>query len=658
MNRKLFTPFTINKLELKNRIIMTGMHLGYSFDKEIEFFKARAKGGAAAIITIAGVNEEGTMINMPLIDESIMDNFNKLSNGIHENGSKVIVQLFHAGRNGQVGLMKDRTKAPVAPSSVPSPIFKSVPKVMTIEDINRTINDFGSAATRCKEAGIDGIEINCSAGYLLSEFLSPLTNLRTDEYGKTLKNRMKFPTEVIKKVRESVGKDYPVILRISGSDMLGGYGIKEMQTFVSSLENGLINAVNVTGGWHESRVPQISSQVPEGGYSFFAGAIKNVVDIPVIVCNRINNGEIAEEILQKGLGDFVGCARAFLSDPQFANKVKTNTPYRRCIGCNKACIERVFQLKNASCIWNPENGREGIERPKVDKQKVLVIGAGPAGMEVAKHSAKLGHDVTICTEDSEVGGLLHIAGAPPRKDAILENINTMHYEIKQLGVKIVVNTTVDPGFIKDFAPDKTFVATGSLPVVPSIEGINEDNVYLADDVLHGDPQLLTKLRKGKTCIIGGGVVGLETAHYLAESGLANTLETFNFLEHYVPKELQREIYKSMDITVVEMQGKAGTDLGALRLFMLGELKQLGVKILTRTKVQSISSHGLTYTNEEDTITQPVNNIVLAMGYKSNGKQLIEFLEQNNYSYDIIGDAKKPGNIENATIDAYRAALNI
>ena len=294
------TPFKINNMELKNRIIMLVMHTGFSTggqltEQDKAFFEERAKGGAAAVTQVVGVSEFGAADNMPNIKEdSFFEREKEITDMIHSHGTKHIVQLFHRGRNSgsNYGL-----KA-VAPSNVPSSIYRNECEVMTSEQIKATIDDFAKAAVKCKEIGVDAVEISCSAGYLLTLFLSPLTNLRDDEYGGDDERRMKMPLDTLRAVRKAVGADYPIIVRIAGSQMMpGGYGIDYMQRFCMIAEKeGHIDAVNVTGGWHEAPVPQISYQLPAGGFAYLADSIKSVVNIPVIACNRINNIDTIEAL--------------------------------------------------------------------------------------------------------------------------------------------------------------------------------------------------------------------------------------------------------------------------------------------------------------------------------------------------------------------------
>jgi 2,4-dienoyl-CoA reductase (NADPH2) len=659
----LFTPMKINKLEIKNRIIMSAMHLGYAEKKEvtkkdIEFYRARAKGGAGAIVIVAAVNNLGGPPDMHCAGEDkYMEGFKSLSNVIHEYDSKVFMQLFHSGRNivsSNIGGNK-----PLAPSEVPSPIYRELPAEMTIYDIKSTIEDFGKAALRCKNSGFDGVEISCSAGYLLTQFLSPLTNLRSDEYGGSKENRMRFPKAVIKCVRDYVGGEYPIILRISASDMIpGGYGIDFMQEFCASLEQGLIDAISVTGGWHESPIPQISAHVPEGAYASFAEQIKRVVGIPVIACNRINNGEIAEEILRKGLADFVGVARSFLIDAEFVNKIRDGKQIRKCIACNKGCIERVLRGKEVRCALNPETGNENLVIEKSNnKKKVLIIGAGPAGVQAAKAANLRGHDVIICTKEDKIGGLLSVVSKPPHKEGIETFIEVIEEELKELNIDIRFNTMVNEDVIKEINPDHVIIAVGASPVIPSIEGIKENYIYLAEDILKGDKNVLEKIRRGKTFIIGGGAVGLETAHYLFENSFTD-ISSIQYINKYVPSEKKINIYSPVDITVVEMQSKVGKDLGGNKWILLNELKEYGVKITTDAKVLSVADNKILMMGKEGKITDNADNIILAIGYKSNGSELIKHLEDKNIKYTVIGDALKPRDIMEALREGYLVGVSL
>jgi 2,4-dienoyl-CoA reductase (NADPH2) len=438
----------------------------------------------------------------------------------------------------------------------------------------------------------------------------------------------------------------------------GGYGVEYMQEFCASLESGLIDAIDVTGGWHESPVPQISAHLPEGGFAFLAGAIKRVVNVPVIACNRINNGEIAEKILQSGLADFVGAGRAFLADAGFTNKIRAGKPFNKCQACNRGCIERILRGKSVCCAFNVETGLEYLTSSAATiRKKVLVIGGGPAGMEAAKVAALRGHSVILCAKEEHLGGLLSVACEPPHKKDIKNYVQTTAEELKTLGIDIRFSTAVDSQFIEVLKPDHVIVATGSQPIVASIQGLKEANVFFAEDVLRGNRRILSQVRMGKTVIIGGGAVGLETAHYLAEKAFA-VPESMDFINKYVSKDLIKQIYVSLDITVVEMQKNAGQGMGATHRTLLQELGQLGTKIMVSTKVLFIKEKQIIIDTPNGKMSFPVDNIILAIGYKSVGKELIEYLDQNKYHYFVVGDAKEPRDVMEVLKDACKTVSEI
>ncbi|MGI6746834.1 MAG: FAD-dependent oxidoreductase [Anaerovoracaceae bacterium] len=651
----LFTPYQIGGLELKNRMIVTAMHTGFSIDQEAAFLKVRAKGGAAAVTATMGVSNSGAQFNMCVLNEEILPGLTDMANSVHDAGGKLFIQLFHAGRNGNTGFLADSKASPVAPSPIPSPIYRETPKELTADEINDIIKDFGKAAEVCKRAGVDAVEISCSAGYLLSEFLSELSNVRQDKYGGTPENRRRFPLEVIKMVRESVGNEYPVILRVSGSDMLGGYGIEQTVELVKEAEK-YIDAVNVTGGWHESKIPQISMHVPEGGFAFLAREVKKAVKTPVIACNRINNRNIAEDILYYGYSDFVGCARAFLIDSEFGNKIKEGKRHRKCIGCN-GCIERVLKGENVICTFNPSVGYEAnLEQPLPKKsEKVLVVGGGAAGMQAALEYAKLGCKVRLCSNEASLGGLMKYAASIPYKEAINNNILAMEEELAEAGVEIVLNTFVDGNYINEYNPDITIVAVGSKPTIPPIPGIDQKHVYTAQEVLDGDQDLINRLATGNVLIIGGGAVGLETAIYLIKNNRID-IQSKEFLSQYTDSKTYNGLQYASNITIAEMTSKMGSDLKSTRWITMSELKRYNIQLLVDTKVEKILDNKVTVSKADETFDISADFVVLATGYQSEGKELIKWLDENEHKYKIIGDAKKVGTIRSALSDAYSLKL--
>jgi NADH:flavin oxidoreductases, Old Yellow Enzyme family len=639
---KLFDQGLIGKLKLKNRIIMTAIHTGYEPAREAAFLAARAKGGAAACTVVMGVSPEGTYNNMLCISQATKPDIEMIASAVHSNGGKLIVQLFHCGRNASKNTIQAASGIPIAPSSVPSPIYKAKPLVMNEKMISQVIISFGQAAVICREAGADAIEISCSAGYLLSQFLSPITNLRHDTYGDSFENRIRFPAMVIANVRKKVGPDYPIILRVSSSDMIGGYTVEDTVSFLKRVEK-FLDGVNVTGGWHESRIPQISMHLPPGGFADYAQQIKSHIHLPVIACNRINTGDEARRIVEKDYGDFAGCARAFLCDSNYVEKIKYHQPHRVCIACNKGCIEPVLKMKQAACVLNPLASCEGKRSDQAaisaeDKKKILVIGGGPSGMQAAITHARQGHEVRLCEKEPALGGLMRSAYKAPHKSAIEKNIASMTYEMEREGVDIQLNTYADKNYILSYGPEFVILASGSVPFKPRIEGIDSPHVIFAEDLLNLPAQKIGQLLQGKIVIIGGGAVGLETALFLANQEFHDT-ESEHFKKCFINTEGLIQ-YPRLRITVIEMGDKIGSDLGSSRWATLKELSYYGIKVLSNSKISAICStsvllqYGSTY---------PADTVVVATGYRPENT-LEEILKESQIPYSMIGDARAVGTI--------------
>ena len=352
----VFTPFRLRELELKNRWIMLAMHTGFATgnaltERDYAFYEERAKGGAAAVTVLLAVNEAGALKGMYDAETVEKESLRTLAERVHAHDCRLIVQLFHCGRNESA---KNHGEKPLlAPSAVASPIFRTEPQEMTAEELAKTKAAFANAAALCKEIGADIVEVSASAGYLLSEFFSPLTNQRTDGYGYQTENGMTYPLEVLAAVRAAVG-DFPILVKVSAAQMVeGGYELTDTLRFCKKAEDaGTIDGVTVTGGWHESPVEQISYHVSKGGYAPFAGALKKYLSVPVIACNRIHDAETAERILAQGLCDFCGTARAFLADAAFANRLQAGKPYLPCQSCNK-CIAAVLKGEGAFLRLQP-----------------------------------------------------------------------------------------------------------------------------------------------------------------------------------------------------------------------------------------------------------------------------------------------------------------
>lgn len=666
----LFSPTQISTLELRNRLVMTPMHLGYSpkgevNDQLVEFYRARARGGVGLIIVGGcGIDRIGNSYGMTQLDDDrFIPGLRRLVDAVHAEGAKIMPQLYQAGRCAHSALTGQPS---VAPSPIPSRLTGQTPVELTEGKIVEIIASFTSAAKRAQTAGFDGVEILASAGYLISQFLSPLTNQRTDRYGGDLQARMTFGLEVAEAVRVAVGPDYPIIVRVAGNDFMpGSHTNTESRVFCQALEKAGVDALNVTGGWHETPVPQLTMNVPNGAYAYLAHGIKQAVSIPVIACNRINTPGLAEEILQEDKADFIGMARPLLADPELPNKAMSGHPerIRPCIGCNQGCLDYVFRMKPTSCLVNAEAGREGefaSSSQSAEPQQILVIGAGSAGMEFARVATVRGHKVTIWEESEHSGGQLNLAAIPPGRQDFLNLRYYLAHACQELGVTIEYNVQATPENVLSAVQEGKFtqvvIATGARPISPPIPIEAGVEVLQAWDVLTG------RSKTGENVIIvGGGAVGVDTALLLAEYGtLDNDTLRFLMLQH---AETEKELYRlltqgSKKITVLEMAKGIGRDIGpSTRWSMLADLKRYKVNCIDETKVLEVRADGVLVENAGSQKVIPADTVILAVGSRSNN-ELYLALQGKLESLSIIGDAAKPRKVLDAIHEAYAEAVKI
>jgi len=519
----LFEPIKINQLELKNRICMPAMHMNMAVnfevtDQLIDFYAERARGGVAVItVGYATVDEySGNVTNIGAHKDEFIPGLKRLAQAIQENGARAVVQINHAGRYN-FSFFLDGKQA-VAPSAVPSRMTRETPRALTIDEIKEIVNRFSRAAARVKKAGYDGVEVLSGTGYLISEFLSPFTNKREDDYGGSFENRMRFGLEVMQAIRQEVGADYPLIVRMNGNDFMpGGNGRKDLQEYARRLVQVGVDALNINVGWHEARVPQIVTSVPRGVFGYLAKGIKELVDVPVISGHRINDTATAREMIGDGLCDMVAMGRPLIADPFLPEKAKAGHEKGivHCIACAQGCFDNLFKLKPVECLCNPKAGHEketAVEKTKAPK-KVMVVGGGAAGMSAALSAREKDHNVTLCEKGSRLGGQLYLASAPPGREEFAELAKDLEYQVALSTINVVLNQCVDEALLDHEKPDAVILATGALPIKPSIPGVELAHVVQAWEVLQG--QAVTGRR---VVIIGGGAVGVETALFLAEKG--------------------------------------------------------------------------------------------------------------------------------------------
>ena len=662
----LFSPIAIQNMELKNRIVMTAMHLGYTpqgevTDQLVNFYAERAKGGVGlAIVGGCPIDEFGGMVGMiSLYDDRFIPGFKRLTDAVKNHGAKIAAQLYQAGRYTHSAMIGGQK--PISASAVRSRLTGETPRALSLEEIPGVQDKFAESAVRSREAGFDAVEILGSAGYLISQFLSPITNLREDEYGGSFENRMRFGIETISKVRKALGPDYPILLRIAGNDFMEGSNTNhEAKIFSAEAEKAGIDLFNVTGGWHETRVPQLTMGVPRKAYVYLARGIRSAVSKPVISSNRINNPRDAEEVLRSGGADLVTVARGLLADPDFPNKARSGKSrlIYHCVACNQGCFDSIFQGRPATCTVNPRAGREAELqiKPAPKSRKIIVVGGGPAGMTLACTAKDRGHHVVLMEKTDRLGGQILLNHLIPGRGELETAAIDLIHNLQDKGVEMVLEKTATPAIIRQMAPDVLVVAAGAQPAKPKIKGVNGANVIQAWELLEKNAETGENV-----VILGGNAVGLETALFLANQGTLSP-EVLHFLmvnRAETPETLTNLLDRgSKQVTVVEMTKKAGADVGlTTKWTLIGELKRLGVKIITQTEAVGITPKGLQVKDEQGPGFIAADTVVLAAGSKSEN-ELVDGIGDLVPEIHVIGDAKKPRNVLAAIREGFQLGLTL
>ncbi len=623
MLNKLFSSFNIGSCEIVNRLVVPAMVANYcnedgtATDRFIAYHEAKAKGGWGLIITEDyAVNQHamGYKYIGGLWNDEQISSHKRLTDTIHNYDSKIFCQIYHAGR--QSNSFVNGGVQPLAPSAIPCPWLRQLPREMTIPEIEQIVEDFGDCARRAKKAGFDGVEIHAAHGYLIAEFLSPYVNKRTDKYGGCLDNRVRILKEIYENVRSKVGSDFPVIVRFSADEAVeGGRDMAESRVLAQLFEEWGFDALHVSSGVYGDRNKGIVSPmyVPHAWTVDYAAEIKKLVQIPVITVNRINDPRMADSILKLGKADFIAMGRGSLADPGLPNKAKAGdfTSIRYCIGCLQGCTGSLYTGDPLTCLVNPSLGREGEldYQPVVEPETVFIAGAGPGGLEAARTAAMKGHHVTLFEKRGFLGGQFKSAAYPPFKGELANYTAWISNELDKLGVNIRLNTELTKEMVHIEQPDVVIVATGGSPVVPPIKGIGKSNVVSAEDVLLGNVPTGDRI-----VVAGGGEVGGETAAHLALQ--------------------QREV------TIVEMLPAILSELdGVNRYHLKNILKDYEVKQYTSTKVVEILDDGVVVENCDGQFTIPAETVVLALGYKPNNKLSEELQSVHNHVITIAGAVK-------------------
>jgi 2,4-dienoyl-CoA reductase (NADPH2) len=511
----LLAPLDLGYTTLRNRVIMGSMHTGledrfYNYGKLAAFYRERARGGVGLIVT-GGIspNRSGWLLPFggTLNFNGDVFNHRRVTRAVHEEGGKILMQILHAGRYGYQPFV-------VSASDKKSPISPFRPRALSAAGIEQTIRDYARCARLARDAGYDGVEVMGSEGYLLNQFLCARTNLRTDQWGGSIDNRMRLSLEIVKRIRAEVGNDFIIMYRHSLLDLVeGGNTWDDVISVAKALQQAGVTILNTGYGWHEARVPTIVTSVPRGAFASLAGRLRLAVTIPVVASNRINMPNEAEAILLRGEADMISMARPFLADPHFVEKAAQGRAdeINTCIGCNQACLDHTFSNQRASCLVNPRacHETELVYAAAAKRRRVAVVGAGPAGLSAATVAAECGHDVTLFDASDSIGGQFKIAMQVPGKEEFAETIRYFGRKLELTGVALRLNTRVTREQLLAGGYDEVIVATGIKVRMPPIPGIEHAKVLSYLDVLRD------KAAVGKrVAIIGAGGIGFDMGEYL------------------------------------------------------------------------------------------------------------------------------------------------
>lgn len=645
---KLFEPFEIGKVTLKNRLVMAPMSTnfardGHVTDDMIAYYEERAKGGVGLIVIEDGIVDvpQGNHVRNVLAvdDDQYLSGLKTLTRALHSHGAKVSIQLSHSGRRGgrvskQSGCMEvTRGMLPVAPSAIAHPVTgQVVPSALGVEEIEAIVGKFKRAAQRVVEAGVDIIGLHCAHMYLCGQFLSPWANQRKDQYGGDLSGRMRFVTEVVEEIAMAVGEDVPILCRINGSEPDGGNTPEEIREIAQRLEKTGVSALHISVGFGAAIkdpdfIPSITPmRAPDNCIVDLAATIKKAVSIPVIAVNKIKDVQAAEQILQEGGADLIAMGRPLIADPYLPQKAceGRTEEIRPCIYCCQGCAQNILEWdRPLACTTNPKVGREKEESAKKTiRKKVLILGAGPAGIQAAEAAALKGHQVFLVDKAPDIGGQLALASKPPGKQEIDRFVLYLKRLLERLEIQVILGREIDRKWLQDLRPDVAILATGSDPIIPHIEGLS-NAVFLS-----GREALIASEIEGKrVVIIGGGQVGCEVGEFLSEKGKT--------------------------VTIVEMLDDiAGGMPHISKLPLEMALEMNGVRIMTQTQVLSINEKAVVVKRKENEEILPADLVVVATGSEPHEDSVDHILREEVPEVYEIGDKTKPGSILEAIRQGY------
>ncbi|AXV33252.1 NADPH-dependent 2,4-dienoyl-CoA reductase [Aeromonas hydrophila] len=654
----LLTPLDLGFTQLRNRVLMGSMHTGLEeekggFDKLAAFYGERARGGVGLIVT-GGIapNLRGRLVphGSQLSFPWQVAKHKKVTSAVHQEGGKIALQILHAGRYAYHPFS-------LAPSALKAPISPFKPRAMSERQIRGTIRDFAATAQLARSAGYDGVEVMGSEGYLINQFICERTNKRTDGWGGSSENRMRFPVEIVRAIRERVGPDFIIIFRLSMLDLVEqGSSLEEVIALGQALEQVGVTLINTGIGWHEARIPTIATSVPRGAFSWVTAELKKHLKVPLITTNRINTPEVAERILVGGEADMVSMARPFLADPEFVIKAAENRAdeINTCIACNQACLDHVFKQKRASCLVNPRACFETeltfgrVPQPK----KLAVVGAGPAGLAFACYAAERGHQVSLFDQASEIGGQFNFAKQIPGKEEFHETLRYFARRLEKCGVELYLGQRQSAESLLGGGFDEVILATGIRPRTPNIPGIEHAKVMSYLDVLRDHKPVGEKV-----AVIGAGGIGFDVAEYLVE-GKGDRSRDHWLKEWGIDKQLgERGGLMAPVIDAPERQvwllqrkeSKVGDGLGKTTGWIHRTvLKNRKVEMLSGVQYLRIDDEGLHIQVGEQQQCLPVDQVIICAGQEPL-KELQVGLQAAGKPVHIIGGADVA-----AELDAKRA----
>lgn len=638
--KHLFSPVQIGSMRAKNRLLMSAMSINFGVDENgfvtdqlTGYLAERARGGAGMIL-VGGGGVHPTGLELPglpaLWDDDCIPALKKMVAAVKSHDTCFGVQLMHGGRQSY----HDRK---VAPSPIPAPaVVKGIPKELTVDEIAELVAAFGDAARRCRDAGFDFIEVHGAHGYLINQFLSLNSNHRTDDYGGSFENRIRFFLELLADIKAKAGADFPVGLRINGEDYIdGGWTLDDALRLAPVLERNGADYLHVSAGVYGSTQLTIPSMyVSHGCFVHLAEAVKQVVTIPVVGVGRIKSPELADRILKEGRADVVAMGRALIADPMLPEKARDGNleTIRPCIGCCLGCIHAVLALEPGGCVVNPDVGREYMmqeEGQSPQPKTVLVVGAGPAGLAAARMAAMRGHRVSIIEERARVGGLLRLAALPPGRGEIMDIIDFLIREVGRLGVSLRLNAALEEPLLDELNPDVVILASGSMPDMPIIKGLFTTRMDLCTvtEVLEG------KIVGDRVIILGGGQAGLVTADFLADKG--REVAVLNRKRHFA------EEMSSND-----------------RFYLRERLKRDTVHLFKQVAVKCFTDDGAVITSAGNPVTLEGFDTVVVAETMTPVRDARQMLDRRNLALYVIGDAKTPRNLMLAQSEAEEIARSI